>query len=258
MRFIDHPGFTRLLAGLAARGYELVGPTVSDGAIRLEPIEGIDDLPRGIGEEQEAGRYRPVARGDGRLFGFAHGPDSAKRYLFPGREVVATATRTNGHLKMEDSPPEARPVAFVGLRPCDLAAIAVQDRVFLEGPAPDPHYAARRRAAFIVTVDCAEPGGTCFCTSMGGGPRADRGFDLAATEIDDGFLVRVGTERGDEVLQATGSREATAGEVAVGDARALRAARSMGREVDTTELRDLLYRNREHPKWAEVAERCLA
>ena len=75
----------------------------------------------------------------------------------------------------------------------------------------DRDYAARREGTFVVVVDCAEPGRLCFCTSMGTGPAAESGYDLALTELLDGehrFLVRVGSERGAEVL-----RDVTHGDV---------------------------------------------
>jgi sulfhydrogenase subunit beta (sulfur reductase) len=72
-----------------------VGPTVREGTIVLDRIDGPDDLPRGVGEEQEAGTYRLIARDDDRVL-WAHGPDSAKRFLFPARETVATLRRTEG------------------------------------------------------------------------------------------------------------------------------------------------------------------
>src|SRR5437762_7931022 len=94
VRFIDREGVARLLEELRGRGYQLVGPTVRDDAIVLDRIDGVGDLPQGIGEEQEAGRYRVVHRDDEeRWFGFAHGPDSAKRFLFPARELLATIRR---------------------------------------------------------------------------------------------------------------------------------------------------------------------
>ena len=89
------------------------------------------------------------------------------------------------------------------MRSCELHAIAIQDRVFLGGRYVDRDYAARREDAFVVAVNCFEPGGTCFCVSMGTGPKAESGYDLALTEILDGehrFLVEVGSERGAEVL----------------------------------------------------------
>ncbi len=40
------------------------------------------------------------------------------------------------------------------MRSCELHAIAIQDRVLMEGAYPDPAYVARREGAFIVAVNC--------------------------------------------------------------------------------------------------------
>ncbi|HZD17454.1 MAG TPA: 4Fe-4S dicluster domain-containing protein [Actinomycetota bacterium] len=254
MRYLDRRGFGELLRSFVDAGYALVGPTVRDGAIVLEEIEGISDLPAGVGEEQGPGTYRLARREDDRLFGWAHGPDAGKRFLFPPRETLATIRR-NGSMHVTSSEHDDRPFAFVGLRSCDLHAIAVQDRVFME---LDPAYRRRRERAVFIGVNCSEPGSTCFCVSMGTGPRCTIGFDLALTELTDGFGVEVGSPRGEELLSAVSSREATAEETAEVD-RILEAATArMGRELDTSDLPGLLYRNRQHPRWADVAERCLA
>jgi ferredoxin len=259
MQFVDRRGFEGLLTDLVGRGFRLVGPTVRDGAIVLDEIESPAELPRGVGEEQEAGRYRVVRRSDDRWFGFAHGPDSAKRFLFPGREVLGTAVRENGDLRLEPAGDEDdRPIAFVGIRSCDLHAVAIQDRVFLDGPAPDPAYARRRREAVFVAVNCETPGGTCFCASMETGPRCTQGFDVALTEFDDGFVAEPGTELGRELLAAADARQATPEEERADRDVTERAISAMGRVLETGDMPDLLYRNREHPRWLEVGDRCLA
>ena len=80
--------------------------------------------------------------------------------------------RRGDGLEVEEEPVEPRPLAFIGVRACELAAIAIQDRVFLGGRYADRDYAARRENAFLVAVNCHEPGGTCFCVSMDTGPTA--------------------------------------------------------------------------------------
>ncbi len=254
MRFLDHQGFERLLATLADDGYELVGPTVRDGAIVLDRIEGADDLPRGVGEEQGPGSYRLTSRGDGRYFAWAHGPDSAKRFLFPARELLARIRREGGAFAVEAAPDE-RPIAFVGLRSCDLHAVAVQDRVFMHA---DPGYRRRREAAVFVGVDCAEPGATCFCASMGTGPRCTEGFDVALTELEGGFVVQAATPTGEALLARIETREATEAEVEAVAETERTAVAAMGRQMDEWDMPALLYRNRLHPRWKEVASRCLA
>jgi len=254
VRFLETDGFARLLDELVRRGYDLVGPTVRDGAIVLERLGSPEELSRGVGERQEAGRYEVIRRSDERWFGFAHGPDSAKRFLFPPREVLGTATRDDGDLRFETAAPAERPFAFVGVRSCDLHAIAIQDRVF----AADASYMARRRSAVFVAVNCETPGGTCFCASMGTGPRCSSGFDVALTEFDDGFVADAATGLGEELLSAAGARAASEDEVAADRAVSARATAAMGRTLETGDLPGLLYRNRTHPRWSQVGERCLA
>ena len=67
--------------------------------------------------------------------------------------------------------PDEPPVALLGVRSCDLAAIRMHDRILLARLAADVRYAARREETFVVAVACTDPGGTCFCVSTGTGPR---------------------------------------------------------------------------------------
>ena len=258
VRKLPAGGIDVMFVELAGRGYDLVGPTVRDGAVVFDRISSVADLARGVVDHQRAGEYRLGESGGSRIFDTTCGPESAKRYLFPPRETLATVRRDEGRLSVEEAPTEARPVAIVGLRSCDLHAIEIQDRVFL-GRRPDRRYQARRDAAFLVGVDCARAGATCFCASMGTGPACTTGFDLALTELDSGdFLVRAGTAAGDHILAVLPTEDATEADLADAGAAEARVAHRMGRAVDTGGLRDLLYRNLEHPRWREVAERCLA
>jgi sulfhydrogenase subunit beta (sulfur reductase) len=251
-----------LLGALRERGHTLLGPTVRDGAIVLDEISASVDLPVGWADEQDGGRYRLRRREDGALFGYAVGPHAWKRYLHPPAVVRWRARRDKGGFVAEpDKVPPPR-YAFVGVRPCELAAILVQDRVFLGGSFVDPAYRSRRDSAFVVAVDCGSPAGTCFCASMGTGPKAGPGFDLALTEMIDGdrheLVVEVGSERGAEVAMAVPHRPAEPADLEAARAVVARAAGSMGRELDTEGLKDLLYRRYEDPRWDEVAKRCLA
>ena len=251
-----------LLGALRERGHTLLGPTVRDGAIVLDEIGGICDLPAGWTDEQDGGRYRLRRRDDGALFGYAVGPHAWKRYLHPPAVVRWRARRDDGGFVAEpDKAPPPR-YAFVGVRPCELAAIRVQDRVFLGGSFVDPAYRSRRESAFVLAVDCGSPAGTCFCASMGTGPKAGPGFDLALTEVIDAgrheLVVEVGSERGAEVAGAVPHRPAEPADLEAARAVTAGAAGRMGRSLDTDGLKDLLYRRYEDPRWDEVAKRCLA
>ena len=239
----------------------MVGPVVRDGAVVLDDLASAEDLPAGWTDEQDGGHYRLRQSGGDALFSFANGPQSWRRFLFPPVIRLWRASRTDEGFEVEGGA-EAEPrYAFVGVRACDLRAVGVQDKVFLGGPEPDPGYASRRAGAFIVAVNCSEPGGTCFCVSMGTGPRAETGFDLALTELvtadDHRFLVEVGSSDGASVLAELVHAEASPLDDAAAAAVVENARARMGRSMDATGLRDLLTASYEHPRWDQVAERCL-
>jgi ferredoxin len=246
-----------LIAALRRRGYRVLGPSVRDGAIVYDELESDADLPVGWSDEQDGGTYRLRRRDDEARFGYAVGPHSWKQFLFPSRVRLFGASRDGG---IEPEPPDETPLAFVGVRSCELHAIDIQDRVFLGGRYADRDYAARREGAFVVAVNCFEPGGTCFCVSMGTGPRTEAGYDLALTEILEGehrLLVEAGSERGAEVLRELPFRPAERVDVEAAGRAVDGAAARMGRTMDAFDLRGLLARNLEHPRWDDVAERCL-
>jgi len=258
---IDLDGLDALIAALRAKGYCVVGPTRSDAAIVYEEIESASELPAGWTEIQEAGSYHLERRDDEARFGYPVGPQSWKRYLLPARVLLWRARRAaDGGVDLAEPPAPERPYALLGVRSCDLHAIGVQDRVFLEGAYVERDYALRREHAFLAAVNCGTPGGTCFCTSMGTGPRAEAGFDLSLTELLDGehrFLVEIGSERGAEVIADVPAREALPTDLGASRQVTDEAAERMGRSLDTLDLRDLLARNLDHPRFEATAERCL-
>jgi formate hydrogenlyase subunit 6/NADH:ubiquinone oxidoreductase subunit I len=257
---VDLDGFDELLRTLRDDGRELVGPTLRDDAIVLDTIRGIEDLPRGVGDEQAPGRYRLRERDDDALFGFAVPQHSFKRDLLVPRLTLVKLRRSASGLAIEEPPRPERRVAFIGVRACEIAAIATQDRVLRDGPHVDSDYAARREQIFVLAVQCGSPSGTCFCVSMGTGPRAKTGFDLAATEVlapEHVFIVEVGTEAGGTILERVVSRPTTSAEEQAAEEVVDGAAARMGRTMDQTNIRDDLMSNLDHPRWDDVAERCL-
>jgi ferredoxin len=260
-RVLQVEALDTLVAALRARGYTVVGPTVRDGAIVYDELESAAALPAGWTDVQERGTYRLERRKDEARFGYATGPTSWKRFLFPPRVRLWRATQRGHGLDVIEEPLDERPMAFLGVRACELAAIAVQDRVLLGGRYADRDYAARRANVFLVAVNCHEPGGTCFCTSMGTGPTAREGYDLVLTELLlDGshrLVVEAGSDRGEELLAELGGDEATEDDLGAAAAQAEQAAARMGRTLETDGLPALLRGNLEHPRWDEVAARCL-
>jgi sulfhydrogenase subunit beta (sulfur reductase) len=255
---IPKASLQRVFDDLRAAGYLLVGPTVRDGAIVLEEIEGLDDLPLGWTDEQRPGHYRLKKTRDSHYFDYGVGPHSWKQFLHPPRLKLFSVEKNNGNWTLR--PPQEPPprYAFIGVRACDLAAIAIQDRVLIGSEFRDLHYAARREQVFVLAVNCGQANSTCFCASMKTGPKATSGFDLALTELPDVFLAEVGSEAGSEVLGNVPWEAATAFDLGRASRVIQHAERQSERQMQTDDLPELLYENLEHPRWDEVATRCLS
>ncbi len=258
---IDRTGLDAVIAVLKSRGFRTLGPVVRNGAIAHGDVSSSHDLPLGWHDRQAPGSYRLEQDEGPELFGWAVGPASWKSEFFPPEEVVWRASVDGDQVTFTEPEAAVGPVAIIGARPCELSALEVLDRVLEGGAVADDRYAARRSDAFVVAVECGAPAATCFCTSMGTGPAARSGYDLSLTELIVGghrFYARVGTPAGAEVLESVPHVAAGNDEVAGRQAVLGRAEVHMGRFLDTEGLPDLLARNLDHPRWEEVAERCLS
>jgi len=117
-----------------------------------------------------------------------------KEFLFPLRELAAVFPEPF-------EPQEIKPFAVFGLKDCDLRSIEVLDKVFLEEEFEDPFYVARREKMFIISSDCFEPAESCFCNVMDGRPFAQSGFDLNVSQVKDGFIIEVGSQKGTDFIE---------------------------------------------------------
>lgn len=182
---------------------------------------------------------------------------SAKEFLFPESEVLLTFdTRPGGELKTTEQLWQEKTVVW-GVRPCDLAGIAVLDAVFLAPPA-DPYYAARRANTLFLGLNCNEVGPSCFCRSFEAGPFARSGFDLLFTDLGDRFLVEAGSEAGARLLegQADVIGEATEAERGEAETRRSQAEGSFSLALDVSALRQALESAFEDPIWEEQSRKC--
>ena len=254
-----------LFTSLDEAGYRVVGPTMRDGAIILDELAALGDLPFGWGVQLGPGGYRLRRRDDTAAFGHSAGPGSWKQFLHPPREKLWSARLAEGGFEIEQAgsgfgPDPGPRLAFFGVRPCDLRAIQIQDQVLGSGHG-NSRYAARRASVLIVAVNCTEPGETCFCTSMGTGPEAGPGYDLALTELVSGerhaFLVDVGTEAGASVLAGVPLTHAGAAVTDRARSAVAEASRQMGRTMPAAGLRELMAGSHDADRWDDVASRCL-
>ncbi len=257
-RFLPRQELQALIDVLAEDGRRVIGPMVADGAVVYDEVHRPADLPIGVRDEQAPGSYRLVETGSERAFDVTVGMTSWKRYTFPPTVPLTRASQDGGGLSLEPAPEPAEPMAFLGVRACELAALRVQDRVLTGGPFVDADYRARRDAAIVVAAQCTRAGKTCFCTSMGTGPEVSEGADLVLTELDDGFVVTAGSTRGADLLDRLPTRRASETQSASADAAVAEARDAMGDQVATDGLHDRLLDALDSPRWQEVADRCLA
>lgn len=250
---MDEDGLDQMIAVLAERGYTVIGPTVLDNAIVLDEVDSVRRLPAGWAVDTAPGRYELRRRDDQAMFANSAGPQSWKRFLHPPRRRLWSGDFTG----FEPEPAEEVNYAFLGVRGCDLAAIAKLDRVLGAGTS----YGGRRRNLFVIAVNCTEPGGVCFCVSMGTGPAAGPGYDLALTERADErghfFVVETGSEAGAEIVARVATREASEDEAAEAREAVEEAAHHMGRAMPEGDLKAIVADARESPHWEDIANRCL-
>ncbi|MGB9605125.1 MAG: 4Fe-4S dicluster domain-containing protein [Bryobacteraceae bacterium] len=258
--WLARTGLEQIIAALKAEGYQVIGPKLGDGAIVYHRIESVQDLPAGWTEQQEAGFYRLGRREDDALFGYNLGPQSWKKFLHPPSLRILRGERESRDGEFRLLPPEAPPprYAFLGVRACELAAIQVLDRVLLGDRFAEPNYKARREGLLVIAVQCTRAAPTCFCTSMGTGPRVESGYDLRLTELGDGFLAEAGSERGAALLESVEHQPAGEDLLRQAEAAVSAAAAQITRRLDTHDLPRRLYEACESPHWDEVARRCLA
>lgn len=257
----EYGQLNQLLDILRKRGYRNIGPVIQNNAIIYDDLNSPDDLPRGWTEEQSGGSYRLVKRSDNALFGYNVGPHAWKKFLHPPKRRLWKARRTDDSFHIIEEKEEQQKYAFFGVRPCDLHAISVQDKVYISNTFINPTYKIIRENAFVIAVNCGQAGGTCFCASMNTGPRATAGFDMAITEVlEEGhhyFILESGAESASEILLEIPCREAKKEELQKVEHITKNTAKQMGKSMDAENIKELLYNNYEHPRWDDVARRCL-
>jgi NAD(P)H-flavin reductase/NAD-dependent dihydropyrimidine dehydrogenase PreA subunit len=254
--FLARSDLDALIQALRKAGRTVIGPTIRDGAIVNDEIQSAADLPSGIRDEQSAGRYRLAERSDGRAFGYTVGPTPWKRFTFPPNLTISMAHRS-GTFGFDQPATEVPQLAFLGVRACEIAALGVQDRVFLGSPFTDEDFRARRKAALIVAVQCTTSSSTCFCSSMGTGPEVRSGYDILLTEIDEGFVVQAGSPAGAAIVGHLPTRRPTHAETgaAVDSVEAVRT--QIGEPLPMAGVDQRLKHQLDNPRWGIVGDRCV-
>lgn len=262
MKTIDTNNLDKIISILRKEGYTVIGPSVKNGAIMYDEIENIADLPKGWGDEQDAGFYRLKKRDDNALFGYVVGPQSWKKFLFPERLKLWAAHRDGKGFEIETPGGPVPKYAFLGVRSCELKAIFIQDKVFNNGMFADSYYNNVRSNIFIIAVNCTQSASTCFCISMKTGPKAKEGYDIALTEVINSnehyFVIDEGSAKGTELISRLESSSADETHIKAAESAIMNAELNMKRTMNTAGIKELLYNNHDNPIWSQIATRCLS
>lgn len=256
--FLDRAELSSLFAQLERLGYSIYGPQARDGAIVFDQLQKVDQLPQGWQDIQKPGSYQLEQTESPRYFHWANGPQAIKPLLFSSREVMWQARKQDdGSIEFVIPEHQIEKVAVIGAKACDVAALKLQDQHFLQGEFVDPGYKAKRQGLFIVAVNCSRAASTCFCASTGDGPSCESGFDLCLTELEEGFLIEVGSDYGEKVIQVLNLQTATAAQLQKAEYQKADVIESQGRQLRPIAINQL-QSQRSHPQWDDIAERCLA
>ena len=259
-RFLPSTHFQSLHQALLDEGYQVIGPQEKQGAIVFDPLDSFDQLPWGLKEEVATGRYS-LTHSDSdnpRCFKWNTGPQSIKPWLFKPSQMLWRGTETADGVTFSQVEPEANPLAFIGLRSCDIAALYLQDKHFMHGPFPDPWYTEQRKQLCIIAVNCQRSAQTCFCTSTEDGPEAMYGFDILLDELDEGYLLSSKSDKGNRVLAKLPLQIASPEQTSQAKAQ-IKTAIAQQQKVmpDETTLRQLA-EHLDDAQWLSIAERCLS
>ncbi len=274
---IPQQAINSLIHILEQSGFRVIGPTIDQHAITYNDIHSLNDLPQNWTDTQAPGLYQLSALPNSsppKLFQYNLGPHSWKKFLFPPESDLPSLNRPQ--------PPPEKPLAILGARACELAAIAIQDRVFMGEQFQDSQYALRRKDLFVIAVQCTTAAETCFCTSMNTGPQLPptynsapscsdpnsktptqpTSYDLAITELGDSYLLRIGSPQGQRIanqLQLAHPFEpSTPAELEEEHRTIDEVRRSIRKSLPTENLRENLLARLQHPHWDDVAARCLS
>jgi len=257
--FLPRSRLQRLIDILKQDGYTCIGPQFRDNTIHYDVIDSVDRLPQGLSDQQTPGHYQLGPAGHPRYFAWANGPQALKPLLFAPREALwQSQAGEEEDLHFSEVIPATEPLAVIGVRACDIAALYIHDKHFLQQTYRDPCYLARRQKLLLVAVNCTHPAETCFCASTGDGPQASYGYDLALSELDDGFIVEAHTEKGLSIQSRLELDSVTVTQSETAHAANRHAAQQQTRRLPSRNLQQPLFDNLEHPRWDDIAQRCLS
>ncbi|MCS7224421.1 MAG: 4Fe-4S dicluster domain-containing protein [Armatimonadetes bacterium] len=186
-RWVSTTDLQKILENWAEKGV-LVAPTKVNGEVLFQRIRDIREI---CWDEDYVNSLVPP-----------------KEFVLPNEERLLSYRRTDDqNWVVEVCSEENQETILFGVRSCDVAGLAYLDRfllgeMFSRPDLADPQYKAKREKFILISIVCQKAAPTCMCVCCDGGPALTEGFDWQLTRLTDGWLVEIGSEKGEKL--ATG------------------------------------------------------
>lgn len=260
--YIESSEINNLILLLKDFGYKTIAPKVYENTIIYDEINSIKELPLGYTDSQDKGNYSLIKTDSNTFFNYNVGAYSWKKFLFPPIDVIFKAKKEGNSFKIIEEDKKYESLAFIGVRACELKALNIQDKIFIEGEYINLNYKNRRENIFIVAVNCSKAGNTCFCLSTESGPEVESDYDLSLTEVinktEHFFIIKAGTKKGLDILEKLKIHKASSEQINKSIAVIDKTKGEMKKLFDRKNIKENLDKNLENDHWNEISKKCLS
>ncbi|OAT80285.1 4Fe-4S dicluster domain-containing protein [Desulfotomaculum copahuensis] len=205
-------------------------------------------------KEADYTNFKQISSGTEATLDYSNTKIPPKGILFPQTEKLFSYSCGTEGAQVQECIDQQKKVVF-GIRPCDAKSLVLLDNVFNNDKYQDPYYLTRRENTILVGLGCNRPAGTCFCTSLGGGPFDTTGLDALLVDTGDKYVVEILTERGRELFSGTTLPEA--GEADRAAAAAVKETATVSCTVNLDGVKAKLDTDFYDPIWDGLHEKCL-
>lgn len=154
-------------------------------------------------EEKGMTNFRPVNSDElGKInLTYSKTTKSPKEFLFPQSQTLCSYKYSGRDVEVKPPEEDNSKRAILGLHPCDVRAILIQDKLF-NWDYKDELYFKEREKTLLLSMNCNRPDWSCFCPSVGGDPHNGDGADINFTDLEDRFYVESKSDKGKELLDS--------------------------------------------------------
>ncbi|MFC1680020.1 hydrogenase, partial [Elusimicrobiota bacterium] len=179
---------------------------------------------------------------------------SIKNFFLPFREELSKFKFQDGDWEQEIEY-RVNPRVIVGVRPCDINALNILDKLFLEGTYPSPYYISRRKNTFLIGMDHLPPD-DCFCESLDR-HAARQGFNLFCSDIGDKYYLQILSSKAFNFLKNVRVTDPTKGDDKKFIERRKRIKKAFKTKVEVSGLPSFLDIEFQSSIWKKWGDKCL-